>query len=625
MKKEVIKSIVSEVKDDFAKRKQERKPFEQTWLLNLNFLMGNQYSGISHRGELEDYAKQYFWQEREVYNHIAPLIETRLAKLTRVRPTMTVLPASGDLDDISMAKVSKNVLTATQARIDMSSLVSEASKWSEICGTAFYKVLWNSEQGALIGRIDDSDVNEGDIEVGVCSPFEIYPDSNSALDVEDCMSIIHARTYHVDVIKNVWGVEVKGESIESYTLEPTSNIGGLGYTASTGKIAKTLKHSSALVLEKYVMPSKAYPNGRLIIVAGDQLVYDGELPYINGENGKRKFPFVRQVAIHNPNLFWGTSIIERCIPVQRAYNAVKNRKHEFLNRISMGVLTVEDGSVDIDNLEEEGLAPGKVLVFRQGSNAPRMLSGDNVPLDFTYEEDRLLSEFTTISGVSELLNGNSTKFANMSGVALQLMLEQEDARISASGESIRFAMLEIARQILRLYKYFATTKRIARFVGKNGEVEQFYWNKSDIVCTDVVFDTETEIGDTVAQRRNMVFDLLNAGLLHDENGKLSNAMRVKVLELLGFGVWDSALDVRELQKKCAEEENLRLVNEGVEPTVIEVHDHNVHVESHTAFMLTKEFATAIKGDSGLTEKMLKHIRKHKRFGAIENEIENKAR
>ena len=45
-------------------------------------------------------------------------------------------------------------------------------------------------------------------------------------------------------------------------------------------------------------------------------------------------------------------MIERIIPVQRAYNAVKNRKQEFLNRLSMGVITVEDGSVDTDDLAE---------------------------------------------------------------------------------------------------------------------------------------------------------------------------------------------------------------------------------------------------------------------------------
>jgi hypothetical protein len=37
-------------------------------------------------------------------------------------------------------------------------------------------------------------------------------------------------------------------------------------------------------------------------------------------------------------------------------------------------MLVEDGSVDVDDLCEEGLAPGKVLVYRQGSNAPAINS-----------------------------------------------------------------------------------------------------------------------------------------------------------------------------------------------------------------------------------------------------------
>src|SRR5690606_27134230 len=120
-------------------------------------------------------------------------------------------------------------------------------------------------------------------------------------------------------------------------------------------------------------------------------------------------------------------VIERCIPIQRAYNAVKNRKHEFLNRISMGIMAVEDGSVDIENLEEEGLAPGKVLVYRQGSNTPKMLSTGSVPTDFILEEDRLLNEFLTISGVSDLLRRANTS-TSLSGVALQLLIEQDEVR-----------------------------------------------------------------------------------------------------------------------------------------------------------------------------------------------------
>ena len=88
--------LVKEVLDDFKTRQQERKSFETQWELNMNFLMGNQYCSIGPSGEVEEYDKQFYWQEREVYNHIAPIIESRLAKLINMKPTMTVVPASGD-------------------------------------------------------------------------------------------------------------------------------------------------------------------------------------------------------------------------------------------------------------------------------------------------------------------------------------------------------------------------------------------------------------------------------------------------------------------------------------------------------------------------------------------------
>ena len=99
--------LVKEVLDDFKTRQQERKSFETQWELNMNFLMGNQYCSIGPSGEVEEYDKQFYWQEREVYNHIAPIIESRLAKLINMKPTMTVVPASGDERDVKTAKISK--------------------------------------------------------------------------------------------------------------------------------------------------------------------------------------------------------------------------------------------------------------------------------------------------------------------------------------------------------------------------------------------------------------------------------------------------------------------------------------------------------------------------------------
>ena len=57
--------IVKEVKADFLARQQARKNIERQWQLNMNYSMGNQYLAIDSVGEIEDYEKQYFWQEKD--------------------------------------------------------------------------------------------------------------------------------------------------------------------------------------------------------------------------------------------------------------------------------------------------------------------------------------------------------------------------------------------------------------------------------------------------------------------------------------------------------------------------------------------------------------------------------
>ncbi len=621
-KSDYAKNLVDEIKRDYQARKEERKPFEAQWQLNINFLMGNQYCGINSQDNIDDFDKQYFWQEREVYNHIAPIIDIRLAKLAKVRVQMAVQPASVQEDDVANAKICKNILDSTAERLGLSRVISEVTRWSEICGTGFYKIVWNDTLGSVVG-IDDygKKIREGDVDIVPCSPFEIYPDSNSCLDISGCKSIIDARSFDVDTIKRIWGVDVKGEDIDTFNLSNSQVVGGLGYLSNVAKVCKTAKHNQAMVLERYTMPTAKYPLGRVEIVAGDTLVYEGDLPYKNLKDGERGLPFIRQVGIEQPALFWGGCIIERIIPVQRAYNAVKNRKHEFLNRISMGVMTVEDGSVDVDNLEEEGLSPGKILVYRQGSNAPKMLASETLPTDFNTEEDRLNNEFLSISGVSDWIGSSITAVSAMSGVALELMLDQENMRITASSESIITAVKNIAMQILRLYKQFATTKRVNLIANSNG-TGVFYWNNSNITSDDVVVTTKNEMNETIAQKRNMLLDLYKAGLLTDENNQMSNTIRTKVLDMLGFGIWENVLDNNTLQVECARRENIAFGQGAKDVEVSEVHDHDLHIQTHIAYMLSKDFEKLAHDKPDIKQRMLEHIRTHKQFKQLTQQTEN---
>lgn len=114
-------------------------------------------------------------------------------------------------------------------------------------------------------------------------------------------------------------------------------------------------------------------------------------------------PIIEKIITNNPSireaqLYGKNGIVARLVPIQRAYNAIKNRKHEYMNRLSLGLMIVEDGSIDIVNLEEEGLAPGKVIVYRQGSMPPKFIEQGTIFINaFEKEEDRLLSEFNNIT------------------------------------------------------------------------------------------------------------------------------------------------------------------------------------------------------------------------------------
>lgn len=601
---EFYESLAAEITADFERRRQERKHLEQQWKLNMNYLMGNQYAEISPTGEIEERESEYLWQGRNVYNHIAPIFETRVAKLSRVRPIMSVRAQGDDEGDLKSAKIATALLNSTFSRLDVSDVIYKATLWSETLGTAFYKVMWNNEGGRKVGEVEGSSVYEGDISVIPISPFDIFPDSLFHEEISDQRSLIHAHAMPVDKVREIYGKELIGRDINVFTLAEASRSSAVsGLKRLTGGIV----HDNVLVIERYEAPCEKFPNGRVVTVAEGEILAIGELPYINGEEGRRILPFIRQVSINQAGCFFGVSVIERVIPLQRAYNAVKNRKQEYLNRLSMGVVTVEDGSVDTDALLEDGLSPGKVLVYRQGSTPPKFMANSSVPPDFSYEESRLEQEFVNVSGISEFSRNSSTISHNMSGVALELLVEQDETRLVTSAENIRRAVRLIGKQIIRLFKQFVTVTRMMRVAGRSNSVELYYFNSNDLSSDDVVFDTENELSYTPAQKKSLIYDMLSAGLLSDENGNMSQRTKAKVLDLLGFGALSGAQDITNLHVEKAQRENLSMLSE--DKAVEDFDDHNLHITEHTRALLTEDFSNNLKAK----QRIVKHLKSHRAF------------
>lgn len=600
------KSIVSEVLEDFKIRQKERLKFERQWVLNMNFASGNQYCDINSRGELVSDGKTFYWQNRGVYNHIAPILDSRLAKFSTVMPNVSVRPRTDDDKDVAGALIAEKLISETFKNSDFSSVSKKVTVWSETCGSGFYKVVWDGKSGNLVGKVDGKNVYDGNPVIIPISPFEIFPDSIYNQEIEDCKSIIHAKAVGVEEVKRKYGVILKGEDVGIY------NLNKKGQTEVSGK---DVLSNAVIVIERYDKPSEEYPNGRLITVAGERLLYEGELPFINGKNGVRTFPFVKQNSFSNAGCFFGSSVVERLIPVQRAFNAVKNRKHEFLNRLSMGVMTVEDGSVDIDDLEEDGLSPGKILVYRQGSKAPEIMSEMNMPNDFNEEENKLINEFVIISGVSDV-SSSATNATLTSGSALEILVEQDNSRLLMTAEEIRDSYLEVARQIVRLYAQFTVGFRAVKGVDAENKPKIFYADGRAFASDDVYLESENELLYSNRQKKDMIFKLYESGLLSDDEGKLRPVIKEKVLSLLGYKDLDYKKGLSRLHEEKAQRENQLLLKNEIAVDYID--DDNIHIDEHVRFMLS-EYTDL---DETKRQNITVHVEEHEKNIKLKNGEQN---
>lgn len=593
--------IAADVTKDFERRREERRRLESGWLLNLNFYSGNQYCDVSPFGGVVEEDKQFYWQARRVFNHIAPTVESRLSRLEKLKPELRVRAFSDEDGDVKAAKLATGVLRYAQERIGLEECISKATVWSEVCGSAFYKVVWNEKGGRQVA-VDEQNapVYEGEIQVRVAPPFEIFPDRLDAENLDEVQSLIHAQTVTAAYVMEKFGVAVQGGRISE----------NFGYTDSVASgqlrfgMPQAPLQDGVILLERYVKPSAENPFGKLEVVADGKLLYEGELPYENGERGERTFPFIKQDCMRMPGAFFGASVVDRLIPVQRAYNAVRNRKHEFLNRLSMGVLTVEDGSVDVDELAEEGLLPGKILVYRQGGQAPAMLDCGNIPSEFKDEEEWLEKEFALISGVSDLTQ-SSTPLRVTSATGLQLLLAQDEARLSVTVACMERAVKDVGRQILKLYRQFAGTARLMTMTGENKKTQICYFNAANLSVNDVQFESHETI--TPEERRTTLLRLYEAGLLTDSDGNLTQENKNRILEAFGYGTYENARDISALHIAKASEENLELKGENVTPDSYD--EHSLHISEHTRFLLSAEFKRFVKKEE-IKQRVTAHIALH---------------
>ena len=618
--------IIQKVMDDLEKRRSERSILEQKWTLNANFLVGNQYCEVNpYCGEIEQLQPVYDWLNRETFNNIAPLYETRIANLKKINYMMKVKPATNELDDYAKAEVSTSVLQYTQKSSDFESKKNTMIYWNELCGNCFWLSWWDINKGEQYAVetsvvVGDDGVEhkekqaffQGDIDYGLITPYEIFPESIFKQGVENQRSIILEQVKSVDEIFDLYDIEVEGSSIETFELTPVASGGGLGYENTVISMGHRTAENAEKVITYFEKPSKHKPNGRMIIIVGDSnLVYYGDLPY-------SKIPIVQVVCHEVAGQFFGKSTIEDLIPLQRTYNGCINSIHEYIKRVSLGQFLTEEGSIDIEEWEENGAVGGAFLVYKSGTNPPVPVPNGALPSEIMAERYNLKSDMEYAAGVSQLMVSGNAPQTNMSGTAISNLMEIDNTRLSLTGDHIRNSVRKLAVLWLEIYKKYATTRRIINYVGTNNIGKAIVWSADDINSYDVEYITENELLMSEDMQKQRFFDSYNMGLFTDDEGRIPERVKLRALEFMKVGSYSDIMSLNALHIQAAQRENV-FFESGVIPKVSEFDHHEIHIEEHLRYVLQMDFQLLRLKKPEYANALEDHIREHKQIKQAEDQ------
>lgn len=609
--------LVNSIKDELERRRDERAMYELTWTMNANFRAGHQNCDINvYKRVIEDIVSPVTGDKSfRVYNRIAPLMETRAANLGSINYDMVVKSRSPEPDDWEKARISTKLLKYCQSVTDFDKKMDKLIAWCELCGTAFTLSWWDNTMGEVIGYnvtevvledgtavTEESPIAVGELAFGLISPYEVFPQSLTIEEIGDQHDVIIERVLDISEIYNLYGRRYDGESLDSYVLTPIAGATtGHGIPNTAFGMAKHKRDNVERVITYLENPSRDYPEGRIITVIRDEIVYMGTLP-------AGVFPMVAVKSKAVPGQFFGKSVIEDLIPLQRSFNENCNKLQDFIDTVANNPWLIPEGS--LDDIGPDGIQAGDILIYRGQFGKPEIVTYPEPPAIVQQQLDRLEKYMEYAAEVSQLMAIGTAPAGVTSGTAIDNLRQIDSTRMSLTGDSIRNAVLGMAQIWLKLNKAYGIGYRVLMISGENDVGGVYTWCSEDINSFDVEFEAENELRHSRDKQREDFTVAYNMGMLMGEDGRIERQYIERGRELFDIEGSSGAYTQAELQRKNACRENSYLEG-GVIPKRGRYDDDEIHLDEHIKYALSAEYRQLEKRAPAYIQKFDEHIEEHR--------------
>ena len=526
--------ILSWVRKNYRRCKDQRSKQEQQWYTNLAFYFGRQNitTVTSQANGTRLYTpKAPYWRARPVINRIRPIIRKELAKMMSSAPTAYVIPASSEDKDMFAAQAGESLWNSIYEAENLSAVFRRAAFWTSITGTGFVKAFWDAS------KLDEVNGIPGKICFDPETPFHIFVPDLTEEDLEKQPYLIHASMRAVEEAELTYGEYLENPVRATSRSETIMDTGFLRLIGADDPPLDSVE-----VIEVWIKPGqfKVFPMGAMITLVGDQLAqFTSGWPYIHG-----MYPFgmIRHIETGS---FYGESVITDLIPLQREYNRTRGQIIEAKNRMAKPQLIAPKGSVNPSSITTE---PGQVILYRAGFNPPQPLPLQPLPTYVLQELERIQMDFDDISGQHEVSRGTVPPGVT-AATAISFLQEQDDTMLRQTVESLEFAVQKIAKMSLTYVIQYWDTGRMIKVTGTDGSFDVVTLMGADLQNnTDIRVEKDSALPTSRAAKQAFLMDLMKMGFISPDRG----------LELMEVGGLNKLYDQINTDRRQAQRENLRM-------------------------------------------------------------------
>lgn len=404
---------------------------------------------------------------RPTNDFLGRYVETNVALVTENRPRPRVTPKSDNAEDLQSANLSELTLEYLWEALDMPEKHRSIARMVLLCGVCWMEICYDelmprrltvpetvperatiTPEGASPVKtpverqvplfqegkpVYKSQIERGDVTARIVSPFEMRLPSIHYWNDESMGWVMREwfmpKSSFTDKIgtdltsKNGFG---KRDGWHFDRIEGSSNTGnlqdlpiwwwsrlsqlveGAGPTFYAGTPEIWKDHILFRIFDR--KPNKKWPQGRTVLVAGDQVIYDS--PRDRGARAydarwpERWHPYTRFTWEDVPGNVYGRALVTKLLPKVKRVNAIDTTLIMYRRTSPIACWISPKGAAPVEDFFSG--RPGSVWEYdprRTASAKPEPIFPPPYPKELLEERQQQIAEMESISGVEEILRG----------------------------------------------------------------------------------------------------------------------------------------------------------------------------------------------------------------------------